>query len=63
MTFTKEELENVNGNFSASEFVKDTVGVDNVCERAAVKASEEMGELTVKKIAKDGITLAVCEIK
>lgn len=63
VTFTKEELENVNGNFSASEFVKDTVGVDNVCERAAVKASEEMGELTVKKIAKDGITLAVCEIK
>ena len=61
VTYTKEELESLSGDFSSSEFVKDTVGVDNVCERAAVKAGAE-GELIVKKIAKDGITVAVSEI-
>lgn len=51
-------LERAMGEFSASKFVKDTVGVDNVCERAAVIASNQ-GKLVVRKQARDGITVAV----
>ena len=69
-TFTSEELEKIsleNGEeFSSSDFVKDVTGVDNVCERAAVACAEAMGQkqnpcLVVKKIAKDGMTLALAE--
>ncbi len=35
-TFSAEELAAVKGDFSSSAFVAETVGVDNVCERAAV---------------------------
>ncbi len=58
--FTKEELGAVEGRFHASEFVKRTVGVDNVCERAAAAAAK--GELVLQKQAGDGITLALAEI-
>lgn len=34
--FTAEELEQVDASVSASEFVRQTVGVDNVCERSAL---------------------------
>lgn len=34
--FSKEELGNLQGDFSASPFVESVAGVDNVCERAAV---------------------------
>lgn len=34
--FTAEELEQVDESVSASEFVRQTVGVDNVCERSAL---------------------------
>ena len=39
LTFTAQELEAVPGKFEASGFVRKTVGVDNVCERAAVLGS------------------------
>lgn len=45
-------------SFSESEFVKKTVGVDCVCERASVIASEKKF-LLVRKVASDGMTLAV----
>ena len=57
VTFTKDELQKVAGDFASSSFVESKVGVDNVCERAAVLASG--GDLVVKKIAKDGMTIAV----
>ena len=63
LTYTAEELQRVNGNFTESSFVKDQVGVDNVCERAAVKACGEGGQLLVPKIAENGMTIAVARRK
>ena len=56
-TFSAEELAAVEGDFSESSFVKGVTGVDNVCERAAVLGSA--GNLIVRKVAKDGVTVAV----
>ena len=42
-TYTAEELQAVPGTFSASEFVSGVTGVDNVCERSAVKYASEHG--------------------
>ena len=56
-TFSKEELEQAEGTFSGSEFVKRTTGVDNVCERSAICAGGE--KILVHKTAKDGVTVAV----
>ena len=58
-TYSAEELREVNGNFTTSSFVKDQVGVDNVCERAAVKVCGENGKLIVPKIAENGMTIAI----
>lgn len=55
--YTAEELEAVKGTFTPSEFVTEITGVDNVCERSAVKASG--GRLMVKKYAGEGVTLAL----
>lgn len=66
LTFSKERLNGTEGNFSVSSFVKEQVGVDNVCERAAVAGANADGktaELLLKKTAKDGMTLAVAEEK
>lgn len=60
--FEASILERARGEFSASAFVKDTVCVDNVCERAAVVAANQ-GELVVKKQVMDGITVAVARKK
>lgn len=53
--YTADELNAVPGEFSESEFVRKTVGVGNVCERAAVC---DGGTLTIPKTAKDGVTVA-----
>ena len=50
-------LARVPGNFTASPFVERTVGVDNVCERAAVLAAD--GALIEKKYAAEGVTFAL----
>lgn len=42
VTFTAERLRAQEGNFTASDFVKSKVGVDNVCERAALCAAGDM---------------------
>ena len=57
--YTAEELQEVNGTFTKSVFVKNQVGVDNVCERAAVKACGEGGKLICPKVAENGMTIAI----
>lgn len=57
-TYSAEELRRVDGEFSASAFVQETVGVDNVCERSAVLGSDG-GALYLRKYAEDGVTIAV----
>ena len=61
--FSAAELNAVPGEFTASEFVKRTVGVDNVCERAALRAAGDGAELIVKKTSLDGVTVAVAREK
>ena len=55
--FSAEDLLNVEGEFSSSEFVKKTAGVDCVCERAAKAAMAK--EIIVKKQAENGMTFAL----
>lgn len=51
-------LNKAEGDFSSSEFVMQTVGVDNVCERAAVLGADG-GELILRKYAASGFTAAI----
>lgn len=53
--YSAQELCEVPGEFAESEFVRQTVGVGNVCERAAAAAG---GRLIVKKTALNGVTVA-----
>ena len=54
--FSAEQLAAVPGDFAESGFVRQTVGVGNVCERAAAAGG---GRLVVRKQAGDGVTVAV----
>ena len=56
LTFTKNELNSVSGDFFESEFVRKTVGVGNVCERAVCI---QCNNLIVKKTAREGMTVAI----
>nr|WP_238299936.1 cobalamin biosynthesis protein [Eubacterium sp. MSJ-33] len=73
-TYAAEELRAVPGIYSASEFVSGVTGVDNVCERSAVKYASEHatnlgepllgrqakhGELLLRKQAHGGVTVAL----
>ena len=60
-TYTAQELQAVPGEFHSSEFVKSQVGVDNVCERAAMKAAGADGRICRAKQAQDGVTVAIAE--
>ncbi|MDD6207093.1 MAG: cobalt-precorrin 5A hydrolase [Clostridiales bacterium] len=60
LTYTKQQLERTLGEFHGSAYVEMVTGVDNVCERSAVLASEG-GTLLVSKTIGDKITLAVAE--
>jgi len=53
--YSKGELASLRGDFTASAFVAETVGVDNVCERAAAMSG---GRMVMKKTAFDGVTVA-----
>ena len=66
-TYAAEELQAVPGTYSASEFVSGVTGVDNVCERSAVKYASEhatnqgerllrmqVGDLLLREQAQDG---------
>ena len=55
--YSAEELNAAPGEFTASEFVKSTVGVDSVCERAAV-VNAGNGTIIARKYAKNGVTAA-----
>ncbi|MBQ6151760.1 MAG: cobalt-precorrin 5A hydrolase [Mogibacterium sp.] len=59
LTYSAEQLSAVPGEFTASAFVKEHTGVDSVCERAAVLASN--GPLIVKKTAANGMTFALAK--
>ena len=65
-TYAAEELQAVPGTYSASEFVSGVTGVDNVCERSAVKCASEYGvkhgELLLRKQAQDGVTVALAYV-
>lgn len=61
VTYSGEELQKVEGTFTPSSFVSQITGVDNVCERSAVLASNQ-GTLLVKKQAQNGVTVA-CAIE
>lgn len=61
LTYTPQELMETEGEFTGSLFVQEQVGVDNVCERAAVKACGRGGRLIAGKYAKDGMTIAVAK--
>lgn len=54
--YSAEELRQVSGDFTQSEFVKSVTGVDNVCERAAMIAADR---LLVNKTPISGVTVAV----
>ena len=58
ITYTENELKQVPGEFTPSPFVKKITGVDNVCERSAVLASDN-GRLLQKKAGENGVTTAV----
>lgn len=58
ITYTTAELEEAPGTYEESDFVKKTVGVGNVCERAAMLGAGCGAEIVIKKIAGDGMTLA-----
>lgn len=57
-TYTAEELLAAKGEFDSSEFVKQTTGVDCVCERSAVLAGGNAG-LLLRKRAGNGVTTAL----
>lgn len=57
ITYSKDELANVQGDFISSNFVKSITGVDNVCERA-VKCFYG-SEIVVKKLCENGFTLSI----
>lgn len=70
VTFSAEQLQEVKGMFQDSDFVKEQVGVDNVCERAALRAcelenqkKEDAGSnrLVYGKCAEDGMTIAIAK--
>ncbi len=61
ISFTADMLNKAKGDFDHSDFVEKTVGTDNVCERAAVAASDYKGKIIVKKTAGNGMTIAVAK--
>ena len=59
ITYSAEELAAVEGDFPASDFVRQITGVDNVCQRAAVLGSG--GRLIGLRYAENGVTMALAE--
>ena len=60
-TFPEEVLMQQKGEFSSSEFVKKTVGADNVCERSLMAYG--CNRMIMKKRAENGMTLAVGTVR
>lgn len=75
--FTQQELEQIEETVTPSDFVKETVGVDNVCERSAYclakRWTQEQGpaegsrqdeeyRMVLGKQARDGMTMALVKV-
>ena len=58
ITYTEEELKEVEGEFTPSAFVRTITGVENVCERSAVLASGN-GSLIRNITGRQGVTTAL----
>lgn len=56
-TYSKDELNNIQGQFSNSDFVRKIAGVDTVCERAAIMGSESK-RLIINKTVVNSVTVA-----
>lgn len=56
-TYSAEQLSQIQGDFTASDFVKNVTGVDNVCERAALAGSDAT-QLWIPKHSSNGVTVA-----
>ncbi|MDE6531718.1 MAG: cobalamin biosynthesis protein [Lachnospiraceae bacterium] len=61
ITYTAEQLKEMEGEFHASAFVMEKAGVDNVCERAALKACKDTGKIIYEKHAENGMTIAIAK--
>ena len=59
LTFDAELLKETRGATVSSSFVEETVGVDNVCERAALLAAGRGAELILPRQTGEGVTLAI----
>lgn len=59
-TFSPAALMEVPGAFTASDFVREVTGADNVCERSAMLHGRE---LIMPKQAENGVTLAAAKAK
>ena len=58
--YTADQLNSLEGEFTSSDFVRRTVGVDSVCERSAAMCG---GTITRKKTSRDGMTVAFARIR
>ncbi len=59
-SYTSKQLQQAEGDFDSSEFVKKITGVDNVCERSAAIGSGN-GRKVCKKREQNGVTVSVYE--
>lgn len=62
VTFSSRELQDLPGRFTSSQKVLEITGVDNICERACVKAAGENAVLLRSKFIRDGMTFALAKI-
>lgn len=58
-TYSKIQLNTLEGNYLESDFVKKITGVDNVCERSASMGSSS-NRLIINKTIKNSVTVAAC---
>ena len=61
VTYSTEQLMEVEGEFHTSDFVLEKVGVGNVCERAALRACGAKGTIIYEKHAEYGMTIAIAK--
>lgn len=64
-TYSKDELNSVDGDFDESSFVKEITGVSNVSERAAAFGASlsGTGDFILKRKAENGMTVSVIKVK
>jgi len=61
LTFSAEELNAAEGNFEPSDFVRQTTGTDNVCERSAMLAAGKDAVPVMHKTVFHGVTIAAVQ--